>query len=132
VQVEGVNPEQRTICIDNSASLKSLIALSHEIGHATAFQDMSDEQRERFVEINDTFRKCARYGKSIKKEILNEVLRSERDAWAVAIKLLKPAIKSGLLAKEDLLNYVHSIEGQGLKTYSKAIDRMIEKRLVEN
>jgi hypothetical protein len=126
----GANFRYKTIFIGKPDNFRNILALTHEIGHAMVFHNLDKDQRQDFLAVNDKFQQATRHGKQLDKDTINEILKSERDAWAVGIKLLKPIIKAGLLTKDDLSAYIHSARGGALETYSTAIKKLIDEERI--
>jgi len=123
------NPADRKIIeMGNILTPRSILELLHEIGHFVYRDSLKESNPQKFKElkkaslffINDIDNNL-RF--SIDKKQLEQLcglkLEEERNAWAFALKKLKPFIKKdGLFTKEDILNYIHNV---ALQTYSRSI-----------
>jgi len=121
---------EKTIAVSEKLdNLASLFAMFHEIGHVQTFQKMSNEDFLQLVNDSKDLALNFRGGKKIDSSAIDNALKGERDAWAVAIKMIKPFIKSGLVSRIDVVNYIHKT-GEALGSYSKFISSLIERDLI--
>jgi hypothetical protein len=111
-------------------STRRIITLFHEAAHAEMFDSMGDNalMREIISLMEDAKRqKDAREAKAF---IFAAFLKQERDAWALALKYLRPFIgnndEEGLASREDIKAYIHNY---CLSYYGWEIAEALEEQL---
>jgi len=118
--------EQKLVLITGDLSKPlTILSLFHEIGHLVDDKIMGDKDKEeRHKESRIRYNKAGQPIKSpddtgVYKPTENDlvtILNSERNAWAFAIKKLKPFLKNLNIDNQDLRVYIHDY---ALKSYSK-------------
>ena len=120
----SANPEAKYIIIRGDISTPAtILGLLHEIGHCKEYEESDEFEKRTF----DRYHKALRIGGSLSAETLAKVLKRERDAWAYALRKIRP-ILGRTITKDDVLTYIH---GYALLSYSEAIRRKIEEGLSE-
>ncbi|OGD67549.1 hypothetical protein A3F08_00775 [Candidatus Berkelbacteria bacterium RIFCSPHIGHO2_12_FULL_36_9] len=95
------------ILVGNPTDLDCLLTLFHEIGHS--------QQRKGYSEINE------RYNKKfpLNRQEVAKILENERNAWAFALKSLKP-----FLGKDDREYALHQTHNDSLQSHSNSLRSM--------
>ena len=120
----SANPEAKYIIIRGDISTPAtILGLLHEIGHCKEYEESDEFEKRTF----DRYHKALRIGGSLSAETLAKVLKRERDAWAYALRKIRP-ILGKTITKDDVLTYIH---GYALLSYSETIRRKIEEGLSE-
>jgi hypothetical protein len=120
----SANPEARYIIIRGDISTPAtILALLHETGHCKEYEESDEFEKRTF----DRYHKELRIGGSLSAETLAKVLKRERDAWAYALRKIRP-ILGKTIPKDNVLTYIH---GYALLSYSEEIRRKIEEGLSE-
>ena len=123
------NAEHSVVMIyGNVLSPATLITVLHEMGHC---ENPPNEKDMRYRGYLLTFNKkflTEDEGKDpeIEEKIAGEVVKQERDAWAFALKKLRPFMRSGALDKKDVLQVCHDI---ALRGYMNRINDVINPGL---
>lgn len=105
-------------------NLENIISLLHEIGHSVDFENLNQSDKNNFI---DAYEKKLYYKPT--KKGLEEVLRRERNAWAFAVKKIKPMLSEDSITKEDIMNFIHN---EALSNYSGIIRKQIEGGLYDD
>jgi hypothetical protein len=120
----SANPKAKYIIIRGDISKPAtILGLLHEIGHCKEYEGLDEFGKKTF----HSYHKALRIGGSLSAETLAKVLKRERDAWAYALRKIRP-ILGKTITKDDVLTYIH---GYALLSYSEAIRRKIEEGLSE-
>ncbi|MCK5415942.1 hypothetical protein KAI92_00775 [Candidatus Parcubacteria bacterium] len=114
------------------SSLQGIITLAHEIGHVASTINTSESEMKKYFRNIEEFTSGRVYKFPINKEAAEDVISKERDAWAVAFKILKPLIKSGILSKNNLVDYVHKTSKESLSSYSDHFKWYIDNELLKD
>lgn len=128
-----LNPADRNIVeMGTVLTPRSILELLHEIGHYAYRDNLRKSNPQKFEELKIASRSFMndidnnlRFSDNKKQleQFCELKLEEERNAWAFALKKLKPFInEDGLFAREDVLNYIHNI---ALQTYSRRIGSKI-------
>lgn len=104
-----------------------LLAMLHEVGHAQMLDAMADKELETYDKEREKFHRAVFKNEKLEKEILDKVILDERNAWARALKMLKPFIRTGIIRKEEVANHIHKV---ALKSYSEAISKLISDEII--
>lgn len=111
----------KIICVHNISSPDGIISLAHESGHAAIYESLDNEQRHLLKLASDRYR-----SRNFSQEDLAVILKYERDAWAWALKKLKPIIgqndEEGIITRTQLTNIIHKV---ALKSYTDNIAKKI-------
>lgn len=110
-------------------SFLGIMAMLHEVGHAVALSEkIANPNLENLKSMmqKKIGRKILKMPsfihtfipKQIVEPAVGEVLKSERDAWAVAVSALKRTINAFGVSREDLISAIH---GGALTSYSEGI-----------
>ncbi len=114
--------DSKTVYLDDISVLRNLFILCHEIGHAVNSERYTDEERRNINQSIDACEHARLTGIPIGKNHLNRVLKSERNAWATALKIItRLLIKGRLLSGADVYDSVHRRNDGGLGSYSLGI-----------
>ena len=125
----GTDDETKTILVDQDITKPvAILQLSHEAGHAQIMESMTDEERNFVLDTRKEFKEAGREQQEIEGDKIDRVIKDERDAWAFALRTIKPLIKSGILSLNDVRNFIHDI---ALKSYSNDVRSLIEKDLIK-
>ena len=82
-----VDDETKTVYINGDfAYPKTLLALLHEIGHVKDAERKTKEQVAEIIEANDKYFDALKNNRFMSSQMAEIQLRSERDAWAFALK----------------------------------------------
>lgn len=119
-----IDDEGRIIALgEDLTTTKGILNFLHEVGHYQDFKELSVEE---MAKIHDS-RKRVRFRKKTKKVIegdLEIMLRTERNAWAHALKNIKPFVNDLNIDIDDINKYSH---GYCLQSYSDLIRRSFNK-----
>jgi hypothetical protein len=120
--------EYNVLLTENITSPATLVTLLHEIGHVkrpTADSAILNT-RARYVRYLQTRNKNLltaeeKTDPELEDKIFQVILEEERDAWAYALKEMRPLIKAGFLEKKDVLDFLHT---NALQSYSDTIRKV--------
>lgn len=117
---------EKILCAAPVDSITNLMNLAHEGAHAQIDSLLDDAERKKQSEAIELFNSQ----KEIDSDVASIVLKCERDAWALALKNLKPFFdkgdEKGLISKEDALSYIHRII---LVAYGRGIADKLSRQL---
>lgn len=120
---------EKILCTAPVNSKTNLMALAHESAHAQIDSLLDDAQRKKQSKAVELFNSQ----KEIDPDTASIVLKCERDAWALALKNLKPFFdkgdEKGLIKKEDAFLYIHKIL---LAAYGRGIADKLSRQLSED
>lgn len=113
----------KVICISDISSPDGIIGLMHEAGHSNIYESLNDTERGALRSALLRYRE--HYGSD---SDFATVLKHERDAWAWALKKIRPILgnnsQEGLISKTQLIKFVHKI---ALQTYGERIAKEIAR-----
>ncbi|MFH1225927.1 MAG: hypothetical protein V1684_01405 [bacterium] len=123
--------EEKTIIMSYDITTpEGIIVLCHEAGHANIFEKMTEEERKSYLKDREKFQTSFSYKLGpISNKVVDNIVKNERNAWAYAMRKLKPLLKSSIIKQDDIKNYIHH---ESLKTYSDATRSLIENGLIED
>jgi hypothetical protein len=120
----AANPEKKYLIIRGDISQpRAIIALLHEVGHCKDYEKLDDHDKETF----ESGHKALHMEGQVSRESLEKVLRRERNAWAYALKNIKPILGRDI-SKADVKQYIHNY---ALGSYSEGMRKKIEEGLVD-
>lgn len=93
------------------------------MGHCKDYESITDEFEKRDF---DSGHKALRRERQVSAGLLESVLRRERNAWAYALKKIKPFLGKKI-SREDVQKYIHEY---ALASYSRGVRKKIEEGLV--
>lgn len=128
-----INLENKQIFLsEDPLTLEGIVTLFHELGHykdSTRIESPTRPSHTGKMLIAQTFKETALNAKDgeLKGKVwemgAQNLLQLERDAWAIALKDLKPFVEDLNLKRSNLRNYLHS---KCLQSYSELIRRVME------
>lgn len=106
---------------------KNVLNLLHEIGHGFDYERLTESDKKDFLGAYKAY--GGEGGRNPDKKTLEKVLRSERNAWAFALKKIKPLFDNSSVKKKDILSFIHN---NALSNHSAVIRQRIMDGLEED
>jgi hypothetical protein len=123
----SADPVKRDVFLSGPPTTPAaLLALFHELGHCERVSHMNKQEQKEYLGMRKRFAWQAGNHPILSRErreekfeeAVEEVLRDERGAWAVALSKLRPFLPLLGISREDALKDIHEIS---LASYSDAV-----------
>jgi hypothetical protein len=112
----------------NILSRKGIMELFHEAGHAHILETMTEDQQNQYLKtVIELMAQFRRHERPMSSDAVDSVLNTERNAWAFALKHIRPLVDADVISKEDLRYFIHHV---ALKWYSDQMGGLIDEGLV--